>query len=51
MNLTNKALWAIDHNRIAADGASLERHRDTFDPRTSLGGGDIWIPLKEASGA
>jgi hypothetical protein len=51
MSLTSKALSAIDHNRLAADGANLERHRETFDPGAVLGGGDIWIALKEASGA
>ena len=43
--------WLPDHNRIAADGASIERHRETFDPRTGLGGVDIWIPLREGAGA
>ncbi len=43
--------WLPEHNRIAADGACIERHGDTFDPRTGLGGVDIWIPLKEAAGA
>jgi AraC family transcriptional regulator len=37
--------WLTDHNRIAADGPSIERHKKTFDPRTGEGGVDIWIPL------
>jgi AraC family transcriptional regulator len=37
--------WLPDHGRTAADGACLERHLETFDPRTGLGGVDIWIPL------
>jgi AraC family transcriptional regulator len=41
--------WLPEHNRVAADGASLERHRETFDPRTGLGGVEIWIPLKDAA--
>jgi AraC family transcriptional regulator len=43
--------WLPEHDRIAADGACIERHRDTFDPRTGLGGVDIWIPLREGAGA
>lgn len=39
--------WLPKHNRLAADGPALERHLKTFDPRTGLGGVEIWIPLKE----
>jgi AraC family transcriptional regulator len=39
--------WLPEHNRAAADGASLEIHLETFDPRTGLGGVEIWIPVKE----
>jgi len=39
--------WLTDHNRIAADGPSIERHKKTFDPRTGEGGVEIWIPLAE----
>ena len=38
--------WLPAHQRSAADGPCLERHLDTFDPKTGLGGVDIWIPLK-----
>ena len=40
--------WLPDSNRAAADGPSLERHLETFDPRTGLGGVEIWIPVKDA---
>lgn len=39
--------WMPDHGRVAADGASLERHLSTFDPRTGLGGVEIWMPLQQ----
>jgi len=39
--------WLPDHNRTAANGPVIERHLATFDPRTGLGGVEIWIPLKE----
>jgi AraC family transcriptional regulator len=38
--------WLPNHQRVAADGVSLERHRASFDPRTGMGGVEIWIPLK-----
>lgn len=37
--------WLPDHRRTAADGAGIERHHASFDPRTGLGGLDLWIPL------
>ena len=37
--------WLIDHNRVAANGPSLERHNETFDTRTGEGGVEIWIPI------
>ena len=40
--------WLPDHNISVADGASLERHLETFDPQTGLGGVEIWIPIKDA---
>ncbi len=47
---TYKAIW----NRILpdiglsqADSAVLERHNETFDPRTGNGGLTIWIPLAD----
>jgi AraC family transcriptional regulator len=41
--------WLPDHNRVAADGPSLEWHLETFDPQTGLGGVEIWIPIKDAA--
>jgi AraC family transcriptional regulator len=43
--------WLPEHNRLAADGPTLERHLATFDPRTGLGGVEIWIPLKNVEPA
>ncbi len=40
--------WLPDHNIRVADGASLERHLEAFDPHTGLGGVEIWIPIKDA---
>jgi AraC family transcriptional regulator len=40
--------WLPAHGRRAADGPTIERHREGFDPRTGLGGVDIWIPLEAA---
>lgn len=40
--------WLPDHGKTAANGACLERHLPTFDPRTGLGGVEIWMPLCEA---
>jgi AraC family transcriptional regulator len=37
--------WLTDHNRLAANGPSIERHKKTFDTRTGEGGVEIWIPL------
>jgi AraC family transcriptional regulator len=39
--------WLTDHNRVAADGPSIERHKPTFDTRKGEGGVEIWIPLAE----
>jgi AraC family transcriptional regulator len=41
--------WLPDHGRVAADGPSIERHLETFDTRTGLGGVEIWIPVKDAA--
>ncbi len=38
--------WLPNHQRVAIDGVSLERHLESFDPRTGMGGVEIWIPLK-----
>jgi AraC family transcriptional regulator len=40
--------WLPAHGRRAANGPTIEHHRETFDPRTGLGGVDIWIPLEKA---
>jgi AraC family transcriptional regulator len=37
--------WLSDHGRLADAIPSIERHRPTFDPRTGLGGVDVWIPI------
>jgi AraC family transcriptional regulator len=39
--------WLPEHGKTAGNGASLERHLDSFDPRTGLGGVEIWMPLEE----
>ena len=41
--------WLPDHAKTAADGANLERHLETFDPNTGLGGVEIWIPMRDAA--
>jgi AraC family transcriptional regulator len=38
--------WVPDGGRAIADSASIERHRETFDTRTGMGGVDIYIPVK-----
>jgi len=43
--------WLPNNNRLAADGPTLERHLETFDPRTGFGGVEIWIPLKNVVAA
>lgn len=40
--------WLAKHSRHVADGAVVERHLETFDPRTGFGGIEIWMPLQEA---
>ena len=45
---TYSAIWNHWPQRggwSACEGASLERHRPTFDPRTGEGGLEIWIPV------
>jgi AraC family transcriptional regulator len=41
--------WLPAHDRRAADGPCLERHLETFDPRTGLGGVELWIPLENGN--
>jgi predicted transcriptional regulator YdeE len=56
MSVTRKALFVIERNHsrdltlpahqvASADAPSIERHKETFDPRTGNGGVDIWIPI------
>ena len=40
--------WLPEHKCAVADGPSIERHLETFDPKTGLGGVEIWIPVREA---
>ena len=36
-------LW--DSGKVVSDGPWLEKHLPTFNPRTGLGGIEIWIPV------
>jgi AraC family transcriptional regulator len=38
--------WLPDSGHQAADAPSFERYGEAFDPRTGLGGLEIWIPIK-----
>ena len=40
--------WLPEHEYAVADGPSIERHLATFDPKTGLGGVEIWIPVRDA---
>ena len=40
--------WPQDGGWLAGESASLERHCDSFDPRTGEGGLEVWIPLVRA---
>jgi AraC family transcriptional regulator len=37
--------WLPAHELMSSDAPSIERHQQTFDPRTGDGGVDIWIPI------
>ena len=37
--------WEPPDGRTITDGASIERHRETFDTRTGYGGVEIYIPV------
>jgi AraC family transcriptional regulator len=41
--------WLPANNRKAAAGPCLERHLETFDACTGLGGVEVWIPLEDAA--
>ena len=50
VNATWQAIWnhaLSDAGYQAADGPALERYDERFDPRTGLGGLEIWVPIKE----
>lgn len=38
--------WLPNSGHQAADAPSFERYTESYDPRTGLGGFEIWIPLK-----
>ena|SRR6185437_7127190 len=38
--------WLPQSGHEAADAPNFERYAEAFDPRTGLGGVEIWIPLK-----
>jgi AraC family transcriptional regulator len=40
--------WLPANGRRAANGPTIERHLETFDTRTGLGGVEIWIALEDA---
>ena len=39
--------WLPAHQLTSSDAPSIERHKDTFDPRTGNGGVDLWIPIED----
>jgi AraC family transcriptional regulator len=46
---TWQAIWEqglSDAGYEAADGPAFERYDERFDPRTGLGGFEIWVPIK-----
>jgi AraC family transcriptional regulator len=48
VNATWQAIWnhgLSDAGHEAADGPAFERYDERFDPRTGLGGLEIWIPI------
>lgn len=38
--------WLPTHGRTVLEAPSLDKHNDTFDPRTGNGGVTIWIPIR-----
>jgi AraC family transcriptional regulator len=38
--------WLPAHELTSSDAPSIERHQETFDPRTGDGGVDLWIPVE-----
>jgi AraC family transcriptional regulator len=37
--------WVPQSGKVVSDGPWLEKHLPTFNPRTGLGGVEIWIPV------
>jgi AraC family transcriptional regulator len=37
--------WVPQSGKVVSDGPRLEKHLPTFNPRTGLGGIEIWIPV------
>jgi AraC family transcriptional regulator len=37
--------WVPQSGKVISDGPCLEKHLPTFNPRTGLGGIEIWIPV------
>ncbi|MGH6709702.1 MAG: AraC family transcriptional regulator [Bradyrhizobium sp.] len=37
--------WVPQSGKVVSDGPWLEKHMPTFNPRTGLGGIEIWIPV------
>ena len=49
VNATWQAIWnhaLSDAGYKATDGPAFERYDERFDPRTGLGGLEIWVPIK-----
>ena len=50
--VTWQAIWErglSDAGHQAADGPAFERYDERFDPRTGLGGLEIWVPIMTRS--
>jgi AraC family transcriptional regulator len=43
--------WFPNSKTKPGDGATLERHLPTFDPKTGLGGVEVWIPIQDQGSA
>lgn len=44
MTIWNK--WLPESGHQVVDGPTFERYTEAFDPRTGLGGVEIWVPIK-----
>jgi AraC family transcriptional regulator len=38
--------WLPESGLEVADAPSFERYGQTFDPRTGMGGFEVWVPIK-----